>query len=86
MCASFIELAQHGSVIHCDLTVALNIGSTIQPRLMCCFREREDENKWVESAVRWGSKDPAFLGVKDHLSIMTRKCDLLMKVCECSLY
>ena len=32
--ASFIELAQNYSVIHCDVTMALNIGSTILPGLM----------------------------------------------------
>ena len=31
---SFIELAQHDSVIHCNVTMALNIGSTILPCLI----------------------------------------------------
>ena len=34
MRASFIELVQHYSVIHCDVAMALNIGSTILPGLM----------------------------------------------------
>ena len=34
MSASFIDLAQHDSVINCDVTVALNIGSIILPGLM----------------------------------------------------
>ena len=33
-CAAFIELAQNCNVIHCDITMALNIGSTILPDFM----------------------------------------------------
>ena len=47
MRTSFTELAQHGSVIHCDVTMALNIGSTILPDLM--MLHNLDKEKFIRS-------------------------------------